>query len=31
MKVLIHQAVLDYLNKKNKSILTLGIQTVSGG
>lgn len=31
MTVVIEQAVLDYLHKKNRSVITLEIQTVSGG
>lgn len=31
MTVVIEQAVLDYLQKKNKSVMTLEIRTVSGG
>ncbi len=31
MKVIIEEPVLNYLEKKQRKVLTLGIQTVGGG
>lgn len=31
MKIIIEEAALNYLRKKQRSVLTLEIQTVSGG
>jgi hypothetical protein len=31
MNIVIEKPVLDYLAKKNRTVMTLGIQTVGGG